>query len=175
MGGPKGTVKAGLRTVRPERSGGPEPEAYLKRSDREEPASSGSPRGVPRGVGAGGEISRAAMVSRGRGRPRSCARGAANGAGRGSNDDDHAAGASLSEGSGEHGADAPPRSGIAPPNTRTATLLALPSAWPMMTVGVSGLARMEVEPSTMSMTVIRLPPSFAARLPPREDEMDMSR
>lgn len=45
--------------------------AYLKRSGREEPASSGSPRGMPRGVGAGGEISRAAMVSRDCGRPRS--------------------------------------------------------------------------------------------------------
>jgi len=78
-----GTVEAGLRTGGRSESGGPEPEAYLKRSDREEPAS------------AGGEISRAAMVSRDCGRPRSCARGAGNGAGHGSGNDDNAAGSSL--------------------------------------------------------------------------------
>ena len=80
MGGPKGRSQRASEPAGRSGSGGPEPEAYLKRSDREEPAS------------AGGEISRAAMVSQGRGRPRSCARGAENGAEPGGNDDDHAAG-----------------------------------------------------------------------------------
>jgi len=63
MGGPKG---------RSQRAGEPQAEAqrrtgakglFASVSDREEPAP--TPRGTPRGVGAGGEISRRAMVSTG--------------------------------------------------------------------------------------------------------------
>lgn len=105
MGGPKGRAQRAGEPAGRSGSGGPEPEAYLKRSDREEPASSGSPRGMPRGAGAGGEISRTAMVSQGRGRPRSCARGAGNGAGHGGGDDDHSAGSSRAMEGGVDGAD----------------------------------------------------------------------
>lgn len=83
MGGPKGRSQRACEPAGRSGSGGPEPKAYLKRSDREEPALTG------------GEISRAAMVSRDCGRPRSCARGAGNGAGHGSGNDDNAAGSSL--------------------------------------------------------------------------------
>jgi len=83
MGGPEGRSKRACEPAGRSGSGGPEPEAYLKRSDREKPAL------------AGGEISRAAMVSQGRDRPRSCARGAENGAGRAGGNDDNAAGSSV--------------------------------------------------------------------------------
>ena len=79
------------------------------------------------------------------------------------------------DGSVADSADIPPRHRIDRPSARTATLPASPSACPMTTVRVSGLARKAVEPSTMSMMVVRLPPSFAALLPPQEDEKEMPR
>lgn len=132
MGGPKGRAQRAGEPAGRSGSGGPEPEAYLKRSDREEPASSGSPRGMPRGVGAGGEISRTAMVSQGRGRPRSCARGAGNGAGHGGGDDDHSAGSSRAM-EGAWTARTRRRT-IAQPSRRShADTTGIPAAWPRTT------------------------------------------
>ncbi len=74
---------------------------------------------------AGGEISRAAMVLRDCGRPRSCARGAENGAGYDSNDDDPAAGhpaRGIRQGRRGRAAARSDR----PPDERTA----MPPTWP---------------------------------------------
>lgn len=162
MGGPEGRSQRACEPAGRSGSGGPEPKAYLKRSDREEPTSSGSPRGMPRGVGAGGEISRAAMVSQGRGRPRSCAQGAGNGAGCGSNDDDHAAGASRARAirQGQRGratmpSDRRPKARKPTPST---------SPWRMMTDRGSGQVRKAKKASDMLMITLRLLTGRAALL-----------
>ena len=158
-----GTVEAGLRTGGRSGSGGPEPETYLKRSAREEPASSGSPSGVPRGVGAGGEISRTAMVSRDCGRPRSCARGAENGVG-------HAVVTTTMPpvqpsrwiGRGLRGRTAAPTDRSS--RARTATLPPLPVVRRTTTGQGSWCGTKGGKVSAMSMIAIRLPASCAALL-----------